>query len=319
MAIPTTFSFARYLAAKQSVDDRALNGHVRHCLLQALSPAAPCEPLRVLEVGAGIGTMVERLVSWGLPSSTVYTAIDVDAEMIAESRRRLPRWMATQGFEARTETPMRQDFRRPGQHLVVETEIIEVERFIGQARGHRLWDVLIAHTFLDLVDLPRVLPGFRDLLRPGGLVYASIVFDGATILQPDIDPELDAQIEALYHQSMDRQLVDGCAAGDSRAGRHLFEHLRAAGLEILAAGSSDWVVFADADGYPDDEAFFLHTIVHTIATALHSHPQLDGERFADWIAQRHGQIEHGTLVYIAHQLDILARLPASTVVFAPAT
>src|SRR5712691_8440602 len=34
-----------------------------------------------------------------------------------------------------------------------------------------------------------------------------------------------------------------------------------------------------------------------------AHPDLDAERFTAWIAQRHAQVEQGTLVYIAHQLD----------------
>ena len=29
-----------------------------------------------------------------------------------------------------------------------------------------------------------------------------------------------------------------------------------------------------------------------------------------WVAERHAQIEQGTLVYIAHQLDVLGRVPA---------
>jgi SAM-dependent methyltransferase len=309
MAAPTPYSVTRYLAAKKSVDDRALNAQVRHRLLQALPTAAVEGPLRVLEVGAGIGTMVARLASWGLPPHTVYTAIDADPEMIAEGQRRLPGWLAAQGYEILPETPTRQRFRRQGQSLVVETAAIEVDRFIKQVRGRCLWDLLIAHHFLDLIALPATLPGLRALLRPGGLFYATLVFDGATILEPTIDAALDAEVEALYHQSMDRRVIDGQGAGDSRAGRHLFESLRAAGLEILAAGGSDWVVFAGPEGYPEDEAYFLHCIIHTMATALQGHPQLDRERFAAWIAQRHAQIEQGSLVYIAHQLDFLGRVP----------
>lgn len=309
MAIPTTYPFTRYLAAKKSVDDRALNGHVRQQLMHAVPATSTAKPLRILEVGAGIGTMVERLVSWGILNHTIYTAIDADPEMIAESHRRLPRWMAAQGFETTRETPGRWHFRRQGQTIVVETAAIDVEHFISQAPGHRVYDLLIAQAFLDLVDLPTTLPRLSALLRPGGLFYSTIVFDGTSILQPDIDPAFDAEIETLYHQSMDRRVVDGQVTGDSRAGRHLFGHLRAAELEILAAGSSDWVVFAGPAGYADDEAFFLHFIVHTIATALQGHPQLDQKRFTAWIEQRHAQIEQRTLLYIAHQLDVLGRVP----------
>jgi hypothetical protein len=69
-------------------------------------------------------------------------------------------------------------------------------------------------------------------------------------------------------------------------------------------------VFAGPEGYPADEAYFLHFILHTIYTALAGHPQLDAERFATWITERHTQVEQGTLVYIAHQLDFLGCLPS---------
>jgi SAM-dependent methyltransferase len=313
MAIPPIYSFTRYLAAKKSVDDRALNGRVRQQLMQAIPKASAVQPLRVLEVGAGIGTMVERLVSWGALRHAVYTAVDADPEVLAESHRRLPRWMTAQGFATLAQTATCQYFRRPHQTIVFETAALDVDYFISQAHGRRTWDLIIAQAFLDMVDLAATLPRLLALLRPGGLFYATIVFDGATILQPDLDPELDAAIETLYHQSMDGQIVAGRAMADSRAGRHLFGHLRAAKLEILAAGSSDWVVFPSSHGYPEDEAFFLHYIIHTMATALQGHPQLDQERFASWIAQRHAQIEQQTLVYIAHQLDILGRVPAHAV------
>ena len=63
MSIPITYSLLRYLAAKRSVDDRALNWQVWQHLVAALPRATPQQPLRILEVGAGIGSMVERLVA----------------------------------------------------------------------------------------------------------------------------------------------------------------------------------------------------------------------------------------------------------------
>jgi Methyltransferase domain len=310
MAIPTTYRFTRYLAAKKSIDDRALNRHVWHSLVQALPPAAAGRPVRVLEIGSGIGTMVERLVEWGLLHQAIYTALDADLETIAESHRRLPAWMVEHGFHVMEDTPTQRRFGRHGQDLVVETEATDLQRFVARVQGRRTWDLLIAHAVLDLLDIPTTLPSLLSLLRPGGLCYFTLTFDGATILQPALDPALDAQIEALYHQTMDQRRIGGHPSGDSQAGRHLFAHLRAAGAEILDAGSSDWIVFAGPKGYPDDEAYFLHFIIHTIGTALRGRSQLDSGSLAHWIAQRHTQIEAGSLVYMAHQLDFLGRVPA---------
>jgi hypothetical protein len=153
-----------------------------------------------------------------------------------------------------------------------------------------------------------LLPAIFSLLRPGGLFYFTIVFDGATILQPEIDPAFETYLEQLYHQTMDRRIINGQPSGDSRTGRHLFQHLPAAGAEILQVGSSDWVVFPGPAGYPADEAYFLHFIIHTIHTALKGHPGLDPAHLTGWITQRQAQIDAAELIYIAHQLDFAGRV-----------
>ena len=50
--------------------------------MQAVRNRPEAGPLRVLEVGCGIGTMVERLLDWGLLVRAAYTGIDVEAEFI---------------------------------------------------------------------------------------------------------------------------------------------------------------------------------------------------------------------------------------------
>jgi SAM-dependent methyltransferase len=282
------YDFPHYLSAKKTVDDRALNAHVGQILRRHL----PSQPT-ILEIGAGIGTMVERLVEQQFVSSAIYTAIDNQAENIASAQQRLAQLPA---------------------EIQLKLEAIDLFDFIQREQGKQQWDLLIAHAFLDLMDIPATLPQLFALLKPGGLFYFSINFDGMTTLEPAIDPALDAQIEQLYHQTMDDRLTNGKRSGDSRSGRHMFSTLRRAGATILAAGGSDWVVFAKpdeypAEGYPADEKYFLQFIVETMHRALKDHPALDSEQFAAWVAQRQAQIEAGELVYIAHQLDFLGRWP----------
>lgn len=283
-------AFVRYLAAKKTVDDRSLNGHVWNTLANALPPTTPERPLHVLEVGAGIGTMAERVVERRLFKHACYTLVDECANHVAEIRARLPRHI-----------------RRHGAQIVLDPQLADALEFTARTENQGRWDLLIAHAFLDLLDLPSALPLLLGCLRRGGLWYFSIVFDGATIFQPEIDPVFDRHVEALYHRTMDQRITMGRPSGDSRAGRRLVEYLRRAGADVLAAGSSDWVVLAGPSGYPDDEAYFLHFIVSTIQAALHGHPELDGPCFDEWIAERHAQVERHELVYIAHQLDFVGR------------
>jgi hypothetical protein len=310
LPIPITYSLVRYLDAKKSVDDRALNWQVWQRLVAALPRATTEQPLRILEVGAGIGSMVERLLAGDLLTHATYTAIDQAPALLADACRRLRQWARERGFQVDESRQGQLHVRRAEQHITIETEAIDVAHFMAREHGRRAWDLLIGQAFLDLVDMPTMLPGLCSLVRPDGLLYFPTTFDGDTAFQPECDPEFDGAIEACYHQAIDRRVLDGKPSGDSRAGRHLFAHFRTAAVDVLAAGGSDWVVFAGANGYPADEAYFLHDIIHTIDLVLTGHPHLDAERLGAWVAQRHAQIEQGTLVYIAHQLDVLGRMTA---------
>jgi SAM-dependent methyltransferase len=308
MSISTNYSFTRYLAAKKTIDDRALNQHVWQTLRQALPAATQETPLRVLEIGAGTGTMIERVLERNLLTHATFTAIDAGAENMVEARRRMSQWAIKQRFAITAEGTNRVRLHRDRQNITIILETIDMFDFVAREQNRRAWDLLIAHAFVDLVDMPSTLPLLLALLKPGGLFYFTLVFDGGTILQPDIDPSFDAYLERLYHHTMDTRLTNGQPSGDSRTGRHLFQHLSRAGVELLAAGSSDWVVFPGPHGYPTDEAYFLHFIIHTMHTALIDHPDLIPDQLDGWISQRHIQIEKQELVYIAHQLDFLGRV-----------
>jgi SAM-dependent methyltransferase len=294
-----TFDYARYLAAKTTVDDRALNRHV----LAELRRLMPAGALRVLEVGAGLGTMVARLMDWGAVGVGEYILLDADRQLLDCARRWLRDWAATQGLRS---DPL-PDGLQVGD-LRVRLVHAELGSYLEAAHGASA-DVVIANAVLDLVDAPTVLPGLLRLLVPGGVYWFTINYDGESIFEPG-HPH-DDQIMQAYHRDMDERFRYGRPAGESRTGRRLFHYLRAAGAPALAAGPSDWVVSAGPDGsYPGDEAYFLRSILDTIANALRS--RLDWVEPADlagWLAERRRQLAAGELVYIAHQLDFVGRSP----------
>jgi hypothetical protein len=164
---------------------------------------------------------------------------------------------------------------------------------------------VVAHAVLDLIDLPTALPRLLSLLAPGGIFYFTLNFDGATIFEPCLDPDLDRRIEALYHRTMDMRRHRGRPAGSSCTGRQLLQHLMFLKVRVVAAGNSDWVVFPGPGGYPGDEAYFLHAIIDTVHQALDGHPELPATRLNPWIDTRHRQIDTATLIYVAHQLDVM--------------
>lgn len=300
--------FPRYLSAKKALDDRSLNRHVYGEMARRLAKFPPQHALRVLDLGAGLGSMAARLQEWGFPHRLDYTALDSRPDFPAQAAAWLMEWARTWDFEFSQPEPTLVNLTRNHQQVSLRLLQADIHAYLAGPVAAR-FDLLLGHAVLDLLPLDAVLPPLLNRLQPGGLFYFTLNFDGATILEPALDPEFDELIERRYHQTMDERSVNGRPAGHSRTGRRLFSALHRAGGQVLAAGSSDWVVFPAPHGYTGDEAFFLHYILETMHHGLLGLPGIDAPRFTGWIAARHAQIDRAELTYIAHQLDLLGMLP----------
>jgi hypothetical protein len=292
------YSFPNYLLSKQSVDDRALNKDV----LAALKASLPESPLRITEVGGGIGTMLARLLRWGLISRAEYTLVDETDENIGFARVWLREWARKNGLDVKADCPDEIELFDGQRYVCVKLVHADVFDFVEQLPEPA--DLLIAHAFLDLLPLPEGLYKLFALTRD--LAWLTLNFDGVSSLEPVVDADLDARIERLYHATMDARP----GGGDSLSGRHLFGYLEQAGAEIVSAGASDWVAYPVHGRYPADEAYFLEFILHFFEESLENHPELDPAAFAGWLAKRRQQAERGELVYIAHQMDFLCKIPS---------
>nr|WP_264475380.1 class I SAM-dependent methyltransferase [Halorubellus salinus] len=274
----------RYLAAKRSVDERARNRRVRDRLLAAL----PAEP-RVAEAGCGAGLTVPALYEWGVRPSS-YHGVDVDAGIVAFARHVAPRVLRRRGFDA-VET---------GRGCRVGDADLEF------AAGDALQalpavdsagevDLLLAQSFLDLVPLGSALDVAEAVVSPDGLVYAPLTFDGDTVFQPA--HPADDRVLAAFHDA-----IDATPGRDSRAARHVREHLRERDAHVEAVGSSDWIVRPVDGAYREDERFFLGCILSFVADAV---SDVDGAE--EWSSTRHAQLARGELTYVARNHDLLFR------------
>jgi SAM-dependent methyltransferase len=289
----SAFDPIRYLAAKASVDDRALHRGVLDWLRSAAFVQGQPPPW-VLELGGGIGTMPSRLFRWGVLPQARYTLVDADAGSVRAARERLEGG-AQPGADA-----------CPYAFELLHRDLLD---HLSLPENVGRYDLVVANAVLDLVDVETVLPLVWRVLKPGSPFWFSINFDGETIFVPELS--LDRQVLELYHRSMDQRECGGRRAGHSRTGRRLLEQLPASGASIEAAGSSDWLVWPRSRAYPADEAYFLHCIVDTIAGQLDGHSELDAAAFRAWVDARHAQIRDGALCYVAHQLDVAGRAPAA--------
>ncbi len=295
----------RYLESKRSVDERALAPRVRDRFVAEL----PAEPT-ILEAGCGTGVTVPRLLSWGVDAGR-YSGVDADDRIVAFARRVRPAALQRAGHAVSEAPPSKgvptggdpdgaharpPDFTVDG--LAVDFETGDALDALAAATDV---DAVVAQAFADLLPLPKLVSAIESALRPGGVAYLPITFDGGTILQPD-HPADDA-VEAAYHAA-----IDDRPGHDVRAGRHLIDLFRRRDGDLLAAGSSDWIVRPRGDGYPADERYFLGRLLGFIEDTV---PAGDRhvEGFDDWRSTRRDQLAAAELTYVAHQYDLLYRAP----------
>lgn len=271
----TSVPFRDYLRAKAALDTRSLHPSPWHRLVAELrSSHRP----RVLEVGAGIGTMLERLFRAGALGEASYWALDAHPELLDEAGRVL-------------ETLVR-EFPATASGLVLYPLALDWRSF--QGRSHEPFDAIIAHAFVDLVDAPNFLDSLVPLVHPGTLVYTSLIFDGVTQWYPCLLE--DQPLMDRYHADMAGPVFNGERSGP-RAARLLWDHGSRTGWEILGIGPSDWIVIAPAT--PDERLVQLW-LLDTIQRVLG--PEADA-----WVERRRAQAERGELGLRVSHLDLLLR------------
>lgn len=273
----------RYLEAKRSLDNRSLSRRVRDRLLAAVS----AEP-RVLDIGCGTGTTVPRLLEWGIDTGT-YRGVDSDPGVIDFARTVRPAALRQAGRSV-----IERDRGCTVGDLSVTYDVGDALATLTDADDV---DLVVAQAFADLVPVEELLDGIESALAPGGLAYFPITFDGGTIFQPD--HPADRAVEDAYHAA-----IDADPGRDVHAGRHLAEACGRRDGDLLAMGSSDWILRPTANEYHADEGYFLASILDFIEEALSERPV---EGAADWLATRRRQLDDGQLLYVAHQYDLLYR------------
>ena len=294
MPEPDHYTAVRYLMAKAAVDDDALNDVVLG-RLEDYCGERGMPFLRVIELGAGVGSTYLRMLDNLLTGIGHYTMVDLDAESLVEAQR------------VADENP---GYAKPGA-FVVDTVVEDAIGYLKRQSGvGSRADLIVAQALIDLLNVPTFLAAAFDALEPGGYLYLPITFDGETVFGPQIDADLDKRVVGAYHATMDaRRTPDGVPTGGSRAGQSLLRALPEAGLELVEEGPSDWEVVPQDGAYPQDVAYFLHHIINFVWESLREGAEIPVDALQGWVAERHAQIERGELVYIARQIDVLARKP----------
>jgi len=281
----------RYLESKLTVDERARSRRVVERLLAEL-PDGPT----VLDVGAGTGATLRLLLEWGVRDGA-YRGVDRSEALVEHAIGALPGDLAGE-YEVQRGEDGAGDDGDGGEGF--EVGGIEARFEVGDALDlpDGSADLVVAQALLDLVPVVEAMDRIEGALRPGGLAYLPITFDGVSVFLPD-HPD-DGVVVDAYHAAIEEQ-----PGRNSRAGRRLISHLGDRDGELLAVGASDWIVRPRGDGYPADEAYFLGRILDFVEEGVVG----SGVDANDWLAERRRQLDAADLAYVAHGYDLLYRAP----------
>jgi SAM-dependent methyltransferase len=291
---------AGYLAAKREIDDRALNTHVLDTLTACLSAENRAGPPRVLEVGAGIGSMCARLVERGLFTGTVeYWLTDTDQSLLAEARNYLTGWAGKHNFSITWNPDHTAHLTAGATEITISLAPVDIRYISSRPDFYRYFDLLIAHGVLDLFELSPVVEELTGCLGSGGLCYFTCNFDGETYFSPEL-PD-DRRILDHYHGSMAKRSSTARYTGRRLLGYFLENH-----AQVMAAGSSDWVIHPGSQGYSAAQREFLGALISLVEKEV-ADIEENRRLYTTWIDLRRQQIDAGSLSLVAKHLDILAR------------
>ena len=306
------FDFGDFLEAKAALDERSLNAGVRHACIERLRCHQPV--LRWLDAGTGTGAMVRRLLRNGLPPPLSITALDRDAGLLDVASAKLAAQLEQDGYHTRTHG--RTVAARKADHRVtISLHCADLFQLESQAPAQ--FDLITAHALMDVVPLHSALSRFRNWLAPGGLLYATLTYDGKTaFFPPSADIEFESTLLAHYDASMEQRRVNAEPTGGAHAGRRLHAALLQTGFDVIAYGRSDWNVTPFEGRYLDRDADVLRALLGYIRGEGECAFHIDRKRLARWHAEREAAIDRSELCITVHQLDVLARRAGGLTPFA---
>lgn len=296
--IDETFDYPEYLAIKQAIDDRSLNPSVWQVLAAELRSQIDNHEFRILEIGAGTGSMIIRLLDAGLLGHCQYFAVELEPDFARVAENQLSLWAEARGWRMDVISPSRWIVGKEGKAMEIQwlaADILE----LASSFESGYFDLLIGHAIIDLLPVPACMPGLLNLLKAGGGYYFSLNFAGVTRFSPA--HQRDLEIAAAYHHDMDSRFPD-LTWRASQTGRLLGNWLKKQGHLVLAEGDSPWQLSSAPRSSSPGEERFIGNILDTMEKALAGREGLE-----DWLGRRRRQLDSGSLLFFAANRDYFGR------------
>ncbi|MDX2496228.1 MAG: class I SAM-dependent methyltransferase [Desulfuromusa sp.] len=296
--IDETFDYPEYLAIKQAIDDRSLNQSVWQALAASLKSQVGSHGFKILEIGAGTGSMIIRLLDAGLLDHCQYFAVELEPGFARVAENELSVWAGAHGYRMAVIGLSSWVLKKNEQVIEIQwitADILEIPSDFDSG----YFDLLIGHAIIDLLPVPECMPGLLNLVQPRGSYYFSLNFAGVTSFSPS--HSRDFEITEAYHRDMDKRFP-GIAWRASQTGQVMGSWLKEQGHLVVAEGDSNWQLSSAPTPSAADNRF-IGNILDTMAKALAG---LDG--LEDWLRLRRQQAASGNLLFFAANCDYFGRI-----------
>lgn len=236
---------------KPALDTKAINPTVLSMLHSELEQN---KRVRVLDCGTGTGSSLIGLIENGVLKEADIQAFDIDSELVADMPRLFQQYATRKGYHYESiRYDKKDDFSfgiadsSKGIDIKVHGFSEDVYGLIRRESELRGIDLITGQSFIEHVNPGMVYPTLMTLLNEEGLVYFSMNCDGWFNYSPSKDRERDEKIVGLFNDlAMNNQRFNNnygsIFTGEAFCGRNLPYRFSENGLEILAYGTSDWVV-----------------------------------------------------------------------------
>jgi SAM-dependent methyltransferase len=299
-----TLSFRDYLDIKAALDERSLNASVRSAFLHALKNR---EGLACLDLGVGTGASLWRLLNAGLAADLTITAVDREPELLEIAFRRAVILLGARDYPLTLPSDACIRAQRGGRQIAIDFVTADLKDFM-RTEESGLYDAVVAHHVMDLLPPSAMAERIGAWLRPRGVFYATLNYDGGTSLFPAYrDEALEGRILAAYDASMENRRVWGLASGGARSGQRLYAALLESGFEPLAYGSSDWNLTPCRRVYRDRDDICLVKLLKMIHDEAANSGEFEDRALRSWHQNRELDIACRRLGLIVHQIDLLAQ------------
>ena len=182
--------------------------------------------------------------------------------------------------------------------------------------GDGTFDIVATRSTLDIMDGPRMFREMVRVLKPGGWIYVSLVYDSTYKFAPGTDADLELLIQRAYNRhAIEWGVSYGIrAVNGSRGGRFLPLYAWDHGLTIVKLVAADWFLYPNPEFTAKEKAVLylqLEMLYQACKRAQEPEYAIEASRLDEWHLRIRNEIDSSRTTYTSRQFSVLAEKPGT--------